>query len=247
MLRRVPVRWIRGYGKGDVAHAWRIDRIDLPRPRQDECGSNSTTIDLASLRAHDGDGLPHVALDLMSRGTLLYHTGDGSPRHRSQLCEPCPAPSHRENLTPALCQRLKARDVAGLPRRGGAPWLDVEGKQCVGVDLRWGFEVAFRVSIPLPTGLHSIPVRPRFEAFAEAFGLSAAGLWSAVQHGSRYIRITGIDPRRPKYPISTIRVRTDWGSSSQRTGGALAPSLECGMSHVGIEGRLVASIFGRTK
>jgi hypothetical protein len=39
--------------------------------------------------------------------------------------------------------------------------------------LRWGFDLAFRVSIPLPNGTALDPERLRFEALAETFGLSA--------------------------------------------------------------------------
>lgn len=57
-----------------------------------------------------------------------------------------------------------------LARRHG---LVVEAKDIAAVDPRWGFYMAFRASIPLPDGTALDPERQRFEALAEAFGLSA--------------------------------------------------------------------------
>ena len=110
------------------------------------------------------------------------------------------------NLTLGLCQQLQSemldacRDVAS--RHG----LTVEAKEATGVDLRWGFELAFRVSIPLPDGTALNPERLRFEAFAEAFGLSADDYGRQFSTGRETFRVTGIDPRRPKYPISAERI-----------------------------------------
>ena len=47
--------------------------------------------------------------------------------------------------------------------------LLVEAQDITGVDLRWGFDATFRVSIPLPDGTALDPERLRFEALAEAF------------------------------------------------------------------------------
>jgi hypothetical protein len=110
------------------------------------------------------------------------------------------------NLTPVLCQRvhldmLKAcKDVAA--RHG----LVVEAQDITGVDLRWGFDAAFRVSIPLPDGTALDPERLRFQALAEAFGLSPADYGRQFSAGRELFRITGIDPRRPKYPVSAERI-----------------------------------------
>ena len=110
------------------------------------------------------------------------------------------------NLTPVLCQRvhldmLKAcKDVAA--RHG----LVVEAQDITGVDLRWGFDAAFRVSIPLPDGTALDPERLRFQALAEAFGLSPADYGRQFSAGRELFRVTGIDPRRPKYPVSAERI-----------------------------------------
>ena len=105
------------------------------------------------------------------------------------------------NLTPVLCQKVQremlkvCRDVAA--RHG----LVVEAQDITGVDLRWGFDAVFRVSIPLPDGTALDPERLRFEALAQAFGLSPAAFGRQFSTGREQFRITGIDPRRPKYPV----------------------------------------------
>jgi hypothetical protein len=120
---------------------------------------------------------------------------------------------------------LKAcRDVAA--RHG----LVVEAREIAGVDLRWGFDVAFRVSLPLPDGSVLDPERLRFEALAEAFGLSPADLGRQFSTGRETFRLTGIDPRRPKYPISAERIPD--GKGFKFTGDQVALLLQKGMRDV---------------
>ncbi|WP_426034842.1 hypothetical protein [Cypionkella sp. TWP1-2-1b2] len=96
---------------------------------------------------------------------------------------------------------LKAcQDVAA--RHG----LVAEAKEIAGVDLRWGFDLTFRVSIPLPDGTALDPERLRFEALAEAFGLSSTDYGRQFSTDRESFRVVGIDPRRPKYPISAERI-----------------------------------------
>ena len=84
--------------------------------------------------------------------------------------------------------------------------LAIEDKGIRNADLRWGFEVTFRISIPLLDGTTLDPEQLRFEALAEAFGLSASDFGRESSTGRETFRITAIDPRRPKYPISAERV-----------------------------------------
>jgi hypothetical protein len=74
------------------------------------------------------------------------------------------------------------------------------------VDLRWGFDAAFRAFIPLPDCTALDPERLCFEAQAEAFGLSPADYGRQFSTGRELFKITGIDPRRPKYPVSAERI-----------------------------------------
>ena len=110
------------------------------------------------------------------------------------------------NLTPALCQKVQREMLKvcqGVAARHG---LVVEAQDITGVDLRWGFDAVFRVSIPLPDGTALDPERLRFEALAQAFGLSPADFGRQFSTGREQFRITGIDPRRPKYPVSAERI-----------------------------------------
>ena len=84
--------------------------------------------------------------------------------------------------------------------------LAIEDKGLRNTDLRWGFEVTFRICVSLSDGTTLDPEQLRFEALAEAFGLSASDFGREFSSGRETFRITGIDPRRPKYPISAERV-----------------------------------------
>ena len=58
----------------------------------------------------------------------------------------------------------------------------------------------------MPDGSALDPDRLRFEALAEAFGLSPTDYGRQFSTGREQFRITGIDPRRPKYPVSAERI-----------------------------------------
>ena len=110
------------------------------------------------------------------------------------------------NLTPVLCQKVQREMLKVCQDVAARHGLAVEAQDITGVDLRWGFNAAFRVSIPLPDGTALDPERLRFEALAEAFGLSPSDYGRQFSTGRELFRITGIDPRRPKYPVSAERI-----------------------------------------
>ena len=117
-----------------------------------------------------------------------------------------PSAKPPRNLTPVLCRRLQAEMLKACEAVAGRHGLVVEPRDITGADLRWGFDVTFRVSIPLPDGSALDPERLRFEALSEAFGLSPADYGRQFSTGREQFRITGIDPRRPKYPVSAERI-----------------------------------------
>lgn len=108
--------------------------------------------------------------------------------------------------------------------------LAVDNKGLSHIDLRWGFDIAFRVSIPLSDGRTLDPEQVRFEALAEAFGLSPDDFGREFKTGRETFRITGIDPRRPKYPISVERVPDRQGFKF--TGAQVALLLQSRMKDV---------------
>ena len=63
----------------------------------------------------------------------------------------------------------------------------------------------------MPDGTALDPERVRFEALAEAFGLSPTDYGRQFNTGWEQIRITGIDPRRPKCPVSAERISDGQG------------------------------------
>ena len=139
------------------------------------------------------------------------------------------------NLTPVLCQRLQREMLKACQDVAARHGLVVEAQDISGVDLRWGFDAAFRVSIPLPDGTALDPERLRFEALAEAFGLSAADYGRQFSTGRESFRIVGIDPRRPKYPISAERIPD--GQGFKFTSDQVALVLQKGMRDVTPKGQ----------
>jgi len=117
-----------------------------------------------------------------------------------------PSAKPPRNLTPVLCQRLQAEMLKACEAVAAGHGLVVEPRDITGVDLRWGFDATFRVSIPLPDGTVLEPEQLRFEALAEAFGLSPTDYGCSFSTGREQFRITGLDPRRPKYPVSAERI-----------------------------------------
>ena len=100
--------------------------------------------------------------------------------------------------------------------------------------IRW-WAVAAASTIPLPDGTALDPERLRFEALAEAFGLSAADYGRQFSTGRETFRIVGIDPRRPKYPVSAERIPD--GQGFKFTPEQVALLLQKGMRDVTPKGQ----------
>lgn len=95
---------------------------------------------------------------------MLQHLVD-SPRPDLDMSNTKPP----RNLTPVLCQRLQREMLKAYQEVAARHSLVIKTQDRTGVDLRWGFDATFRVSIPLSDGTALDPERLRFEALAEAF------------------------------------------------------------------------------
>lgn len=84
--------------------------------------------------------------------------------------------------------------------------LVVEGGELSDVDLRHGFDIQFRVGIPMPDGSLFSHDKALFEVLAPSFGLAPSDYGRAFRTGGEMFRITAINPNRPKYPISAERL-----------------------------------------
>lgn len=110
------------------------------------------------------------------------------------------------NLTPALCDRLRRDLLAACRQVAETHGLAVEGGELSDIDLRHGFDIAFRVGIPTADGSLYSPEKALFEVMAEHFGLAPSDHGRIFRTGGETFRITAINPNRPKYPISAERV-----------------------------------------
>ncbi|MGP3699835.1 hypothetical protein [Rhodobacter sp. NSM] len=117
-----------------------------------------------------------------------------------------PEASPPRNLTPGLCRRIEADMLEACRQVARTHGLLAESLGVRAMDLRWTFEFGIRVSIPLPDGTALDPERILFEALAEEYGLSPEDYGREFSTGRARFRIAGLDPRRPRYPVSAERI-----------------------------------------
>jgi hypothetical protein len=116
------------------------------------------------------------------------------------------AVSSPRNLTPELCDRLCRDMMKACLTVAETHGLVVEGGELSDIDLRHSFNIGFRVGIPQADGAIYSPDKSMFEVLAAHFGLEPSDYGRTFRTGGDLHRIVGINPNRPKYPISTERV-----------------------------------------
>ncbi|MBL8906927.1 MAG: hypothetical protein JNM20_09645 [Rhizobiales bacterium] len=109
-------------------------------------------------------------------------------------------------LTPARCDEIQAEMLEACRKVVAGHGLAVESLGWQRLEAGISFVPAFRVSIARPDGKPVNLEKEIFAMAAEHFGLKPTDLdREFIDRGERY-RIVGIDPRRPKYPISVERM-----------------------------------------
>ncbi|MDE4063444.1 hypothetical protein [Phaeobacter gallaeciensis] len=126
-----------------------------------------------------------------------------TPKPPAQAKANVPPP---RNLTPGLCESLRRDMMTACLAVAETHGLTVEGGDLADIDLRHSFEIAFRVGIPMEDGAIYSPEKAMFEVLAPHFGLEPSDYGRTFKTGGDLHRIVGINPNRPKYPISTERV-----------------------------------------
>jgi len=102
-------------------------------------------------------------------------------------------------LSPAFIHR-------GLQKVAADHDLVVESAGWRRMETGFAFEPAFRVSVPAFDGTAFNLEKDRFEFLAEHYGLQPSDFGREFGTGSERFRIAGIDPKRPRYPISAERI-----------------------------------------
>ncbi|MEO0829888.1 MAG: hypothetical protein AAFY03_05455 [Pseudomonadota bacterium] len=110
------------------------------------------------------------------------------------------------NLTPSMCQRLRHDLLAACRQVADTHGLAVEGGDLSDIDLRHGFNIGFRVGIPMDDGALFSHEKTLFEALAPSFGLDPSDYGRTFRTDGDAFRLTAINPNRPKYPISAERI-----------------------------------------
>lgn len=137
----------------------------------------------------------------------------GPPIARPQLQEranKAKVPPPR-NLTPALCDRLRRDLLKACQEVVEVHGLTIEGGDLSDINLRHGFDIGFRVGIPMEDGALYSPDKAMFEVLAEHFGLKPSDYGRIFKARGETFRIAAINPNRPKYPISVERVADNRG------------------------------------
>lgn len=132
----------------------------------------------------------------------------GPPVARRQILEStskAKVPPPR-NLTPPLCDRLRRDLLKACQGVAETHGLIVEGGELSDIDLRHGFNIGFRVGIPMEDGALYSTDKAMFGVLAEHFGLKPSDYGRAFKARGETFRIMAINPNRPKYPISVERV-----------------------------------------
>ena len=109
-------------------------------------------------------------------------------------------------LTPKNCGRIHRQMLEACRKIITDHGLVIEEADWREFDPGFYFEPAFRISIPTPDGAAYNPDKEMFEVIAEEYGLAPDDYGREFSTGRELFRITGIDPRRPKYPVSVERI-----------------------------------------
>ena len=131
-------------------------------------------------------------------------------KQRSPVPKP-PAPSSTKvppprNLTPPLCEKLRRDMMQACLKVAETYGLTVEGGELSDIDLRHGFDISFRVGLPMPDGAIYSLEKEMFKVFAPQFGLDPSDYGRTFRMRGDLYKIVSINPNRPKYPISAERV-----------------------------------------
>ncbi len=109
-------------------------------------------------------------------------------------------------LTPDACEQVLTLMMQACGRIADDHGLVID-------DFRWrgrsdgnAFDTGFRVSVIRRAGEDRKREQELFAAAAQQIGLRASDFEREFSVEGQLFRITGIDPRRPKYPISAERV-----------------------------------------
>lgn len=128
-----------------------------------------------------------------------------APKKKTSVQTSSKVPPPR-NLTPELCERLRRDMMKTCLTIAETHGLTIEGGELSDIDLRHSFNISFRVGIPMADGAIYSAERAMFEVLAPHFGLEPSDYGRTFKTGGDLHRIVGINPNRPKYPISTERV-----------------------------------------
>ena len=100
------------------------------------------------------------------------------------------------NLTPPLCEKLRRDMTQACLKVAETHGLTVEGGELSDINLRHGFDISFRVGIPMEDGAIYSPDKALFEVLAPHFGLEPSDYGRTFKSRGDLYRIVAINPNR---------------------------------------------------
>ena len=132
-------------------------------------------------------------------------TSDISSSRSSKARVQSPA-AQLESLTPVLCNQLQDQMVKACEEIAERHGLVVRTTHPDNSRTGLNFEFGIRVDLPLSDGTLYDPEKAMFEALAPQYGLQPEDHGRIFSCNHQLYRISGIEPRRPKYPVSAVRI-----------------------------------------
>ncbi|NRA85925.1 MAG: hypothetical protein HRU28_00740 [Rhizobiales bacterium] len=110
------------------------------------------------------------------------------------------------NLTPKLCEAVRRKILKASQKIASEYGLVVKSNKMSDLNLHYGFNMDIRIAIPASDGTAYDPEKVFFELLAGNYGLNKSDFGREFSTGKEKFKITGINPRRPRYPISVERI-----------------------------------------
>ena len=111
-----------------------------------------------------------------------------------------------KSLSPGVCARLQKEMRAACRKIAEKNGLCVADDDLHDTNPHIGFSYTIRLAIPRADGSAPEPEKDMFETFAPRYGLDPADFGRKFVHRGERFRITGIEPRRPGYPVNVQRL-----------------------------------------
>ena len=114
-------------------------------------------------------------------------------------------------LTPQLSIEVRQAMLEACQHVAKSYGLRVDQADGFNADLPHSFDFELKVGVPQADGSLHDPEKHLFEALAYHYGLEPSDFGREFSDQGHVFQLVGINPKRPKYPISAIRLDNGQG------------------------------------